>query len=205
MKIEYNAPTVLTFTIISTIILVLGSFVPGLMEFFTIYSHWDFSSPIWYLQLFTHVLGHANWEHLLGNFTFILLIGPILEEKYGSKDVLFMILVTAFVTGILHIILGSIFGAPNTLEGLQGASGIVFMMILLSSIVNSKGGIPMTFVLVVALFLGKEVITSVTVEDNISQLAHIVGGIMGGLFGFYLRKARQNEVQAVMNQSKKNV
>ncbi|MEM6344528.1 MAG: rhomboid family intramembrane serine protease [Bacteroidota bacterium] len=205
MRLEYNSPTVLTFTIISTILLVIQSFSPiEVMEYFTIYSHWEFSNPLWYFRLFSHVLGHADWNHLLGNFTFILLIGPILEEKYGSKDVLFMIIVTAFVTGILHIIIGSLFGEPNTLQGLTGASGIVFMMILLSSIVNSKsGGIPMTFILVVALFLGKEVITSVTTEDNISQLAHIVGGIMGGMFGFYLRKARTKEVQSVMDKANK--
>lgn len=206
MRIEYNSPTVLTYTVISTILLVIQSFSPiDVMEYFTIYSNWDFANPLWYFRLFSHVLGHADWNHLMGNFTFILLLGPILEEKYGSKDILFMIIVTAFVTGILHIIIASIFGDPNTLEGLTGASGIVFMMILLSSIVNSKsGGIPITFVLVVALFLGKEVFNSVTSEDNISQLAHIIGGIMGGMFGFYLRKARANEVKSVIDKAKKS-
>ncbi|MFK7922772.1 MAG: rhomboid family intramembrane serine protease [Bacteroidia bacterium] len=205
MRIEYNSPTVLTFTVISTILLVIQSFSPiNVMEYFTVISVWDFADPLWYFRLFSHVLGHADWNHLMGNFTFILLLGPILEEKYGSKDILFMIIVTAFVTGILHIIMASIFGDPNTLEGLTGASGIVFMMILLSSIVNSKsGGIPITFVLVVALFLGKEVFNSVTAEDNISQLAHIIGGIMGGMFGFYLRKARANEVKSAIDKAAK--
>ncbi len=193
MRLEYNAPVVLTFTIISTIVLAIQQFTPiDIMEYFTVYSYWGLTDPLWYPRLFTHVIGHGSWEHLIGNFTFILLIGPILEEKYGSKDLLLMILVTAFVTGILHIIIGSFTASDGTLEGLLGASGIVFMMILLSSITNSKGGIPLTFILVVILFLGKEIVESFA-SDQISQLAHIAGGIMGGLFGFYINKIRVSQ------------
>jgi membrane associated rhomboid family serine protease len=132
---------------------------------------------VWYLQLFIHVIGHADWNHLFGNFSFILLVGPILEEKYGSRDLLLMILVTALLTGLLQVTFFQ--------HSLMGASGIVFMLILLSSFTNAKGGIPLTFVLVVVLFLGKEVVSSFG-EDNVSQFAHIIGGVMGGIFGFLL-------------------
>ena len=32
------------------------------------------------LRLFSYVLGHKNWQHLISNFAFVLLIGPVLEE-----------------------------------------------------------------------------------------------------------------------------
>ena len=69
-------------------------------------------------------------------------------------------------------------------KGLFGASGIVFMCILLSSYANAqKGEIPLTFVLIAALFIGKEVLSAFS-HDNISQMAHIVGGLCGGIFSF---------------------
>nr|HMP30396.1 rhomboid family intramembrane serine protease [Saprospiraceae bacterium] len=136
----------------------------------------DIQNPISIFTLFSHVLGHANWGHLLGNMTFILLVGPIVEEKYGSKRLLTMILLTALVTGILNILFF------NT--GLLGASGVVFMLILLSSFTNVRAGeVPITFILVALLFLGKEIMESLQ-NDNISQFAHVIGGICGSFFGF---------------------
>ncbi|MEO0473153.1 MAG: rhomboid family intramembrane serine protease [Bacteroidota bacterium] len=190
MRLEYNAPVILTFTLISTAVLIISQFAVDIMPFFTIYPVVEPTNPIWYLRLFSHVIGHGGWPHLVGNFTFILLIGPILEEKYGSRDLLFMMAVTALVTGVLHLIISG-FGLTGEPTGLLGASGIVFMLILLSSVTNSKGGIPLTFVLIVILFLGTEVIGSFA-DDNISQLAHIIGGILGGIFGFFLKGRKVN-------------
>ena len=177
MKIEYNAPVVLTFSIISTIVLVLNEFTgSSLMPYFSVGASYDFYSPAFYVSLVTHVIGHLNLEHLLGNLTFILLLGPIVEEKYGSRNTLYMFLLTAVITGLLNVFFF------NT--GLMGASGIVFMLILLASFTNQRrGSIPLTFILIAILFIGKEIIQSID-QDNISQFAHIIGGILGSVFGF---------------------
>ncbi|MEZ4849907.1 MAG: rhomboid family intramembrane serine protease [Bacteroidia bacterium] len=189
MKLKYNSPVVLTYTLICTAVLFVSTFFGiELRPLFTIMSNPDFSDPVTYFRFFSHIIGHGDWAHLVGNFTFILLLGPILEEKYGSRDLLIMILVTALITGILHIIFFS--------EGLLGASGVVFMMILLSSVTNSKGGIPMTFILVVILFLGKEVIEALG-DDNISQFAHIIGGILGGVLCFFLENGGKQKTTGV--------
>jgi len=126
--------------------------------------------------MISHVIGHASVEHLLGNMTFILLLGPIVEEKYGGGKTALMILITAIITAIINMMFFS--------TGLLGASGIVFMLILLVSFTNMKDGkIPLTFILVALLFVGKEVI-HIMQEDNVSQAAHIIGGICGSAFGF---------------------
>jgi uncharacterized membrane protein YdcZ (DUF606 family) len=66
------------------------------------------------------------------------------------------------------------------------------MLILLSSFVNfKKGKIPLTFILVVAIYLGGEVMRGILVKDNISQLTHLVGGICGSVFGFRLAGRHQ--------------
>jgi len=177
MKIDYNSPVILTFSLIAFAVMMISSLTAGASTtiFFTAWPS-GFMNPMSYLRMFTHVLGHSSWEHLFGNVTLILLIGPLLEEKYGSRTMLTMIAITALITGIIAIFFMN--------SGLLGASGIVFMLILLSSFVNIKSGhVPLTFIIIVALFLGKEFLASFK-PDTISQFAHIMGGICGSIFGF---------------------
>jgi membrane associated rhomboid family serine protease len=179
MKLKFNSPVVLGFSLICVVVFVLDKILAGqLMPYFTL-GYVDFSRPFSILTLFTHVLGHASLDHLIGNLTFILLVGQIVEEKYGDMRTLFMMLVTAFATGILNILFFK--------SGLLGASGIVFMFILLVSFTNSKSGeVPITFILIAILFIGKEVIQSLA-NDQVSQFAHIIGGLCGSVFGFINR------------------
>ena len=129
------------------------------------------------LTLLTHICGHKDWNHFLNNFMLILVIGPMLEENYGSRSLLLMIIITALVTGILNVIFFQ--------TGLRGASGVVFMMILLSSFTNfSRGEIPYTFILVLVLYMGIQIKDSFA-NNEISQFAHIVGGLCGSFFGFF--------------------
>lgn len=180
---SYNSPVILTFTIIAVIVQLISS-IP-----FTEWIHGlfvtrpdSFLNPLYYVRLFTHVIGHSGWGHLVGNFTFILLIGPMLEEKYGSKKLLFMMAVTAAVTALINNIFFN--------NGLCGASGIVFMFILLASCTSNKNDnkIPITLILAAIFYLGQEVINSLT-PDSISQLAHIVGGLFGAVFGLAFAKS----------------
>ena len=179
MKITYNAPIVLTYTLICSVLMLLDNILGqgSVMQYFSVGGTLHLQEPAFYFSLISHVFGHSNWEHLVGNFSFILLLGPILEEKYGSRTMGFMVLITAVFTGFLNILIFD--------TGLLGASGIVFMMILLSSFVNvKKGTIPLTFILILLLYLGREIWTAITVEDQISQFAHILGGFCGAGFGF---------------------
>lgn len=177
LKIKWNSPVILTFALLCTAIFIADKFMMGhLMPLFTVYPSIQWSNPFSVASLITHVIGHANLEHLLGNLTFILLLGPIIEEKYGSKNLITMIIATALVTGLVNIFFF------NT--GLMGASGIVFMLILLVSFTNvTSGEIPVTFILVAILFIGKELLQSVEV-NQIAESAHVIGGICGSIFGF---------------------
>ncbi|MBR1738471.1 MAG: rhomboid family intramembrane serine protease, partial [Firmicutes bacterium] len=100
---------------------------------------------------------------------------------------LMMILLTAIITGAFHIIFFD--------TAILGASGIAFMFILLSSFTNyKKGEIPATFIIIIILFAGQEIADMITKNDNVSQIAHLIGGTCGGLFGFIL-ESRQNKAQ----------
>jgi rhomboid protease GluP len=177
-RITYNAPVTLTFSITTLIVLILHFYTQGETTrlFFSVYRS-PIASPLFFIRLFGHALGHAGWEHLMGNLLLLLLLGPMLEEKYGSAALLKMIIITALITGILNLLL---FPAV-----LLGASGIVFMMILLSSFANAKKNeLPLTVILIAVLYIGREVLAAFAIEDNISRMTHIAGGLTGAWFGF---------------------
>ena len=171
-RVSFNSPVVLTFSIICLVALLLDFLTKGWANktLFSVYRS-SFLNPFTYFRLIGHVFGHADWEHFLGNITLILVVGPLLEEKYGSWNIGAIMFSTALVTGLVHILL-----FPNTM--LLGASGIVFAFILLSSITSIKdGSIPITFILVAMIYI-----------------THIVGGVLGATFGYVMNKNRIKRV-----------
>jgi membrane associated rhomboid family serine protease len=175
LRITYNAPVVLTFAVLAVIVQLLPTSTKN--EWFV--ARPEFHNDIHtYLGFLTHTLGHANWQHLLGNFMLILLVGPILEERHGSLPLLFMMAMTALVTGVVYMLFAN--------HGLLGASGIAFMMILLASTANIRSGeIPLTFIAVAVLYLGGELVQEFSAaNDGIAHGAHLIGGFAGAAFGF---------------------
>lgn len=183
LKITFNAPVLLSFAAICFVATLLNYITLGAankLVFMTYHS--SLLSPMTYVRAFTHVFGHADWAHLVGNMSYLLLLGPMLEEKYSSPLLLEVMVITAFVTSLVNYIL-----FPNV--ALCGASGIVFAFILLSSFTNFKEGeIPLTFILVAVFFIGQQIFEGLTVRDNISNLSHIIGGIIGGGVGYIMNK-----------------
>ena len=179
LKVKYNAPVVLTFAIVCAAVLALNAMTGGASNrLLFIVRRGSLADPLTYVRLFTHVLGHASMDHYVGNMMLFLVLGPMLEEKYGSRDLALVIVITAFVTGAIHCLL-----SPAT--GLLGASGVVFAFIVLASMTSFRAGeIPLTLILVVILYIGREVAGGLFVRDNISQLAHIAGGLSGAVCGY---------------------
>lgn len=186
--ISFNSPVILGLAIASFIVLILNVVTNGEINklFAVYYSSW--ADPMMYLRLFTHTLAHQDLSHYSGNFLLLLAVGPLVEEKYGSKNVLIMILTTSAIIGLINVIF-----FPRTM--LLGASGIVFMFILLASFANMKDGrIPLTVILVGTLYIGNEIVSGVLSNDNISRMAHIIGGLLGALFGYlYHMNGLQNK------------
>lgn len=188
LKITFNAPVVLSLAAISFVATLLNYVTGGAsgrVLFMTYHS--PLSSPMTWIRAFTHIFGHADWTHLIGNMSYLLLLGPMLEEKYSSQTLAGVIAVTAVVTSVVNYIF-----FPGI--ALCGASGVVFAFILLSSFTEFREGeIPVTFILVAVFFLGQQIYDGITVQDNISNMAHIVGGIIGGLLGYVLNKKSRVE------------
>ena len=188
-KITFNAPVTLGFVAVCFIATMLGIITSGgatRLLFMTYHS--SLINPLTYLRFFTHVFGHAGCTHFIANASYLLLLGPMLEEKHGSKELVEVIVITALVPALINYIF-----FPHI--GLCGASGVVFAFILLASFTGfEEGEIPLTFILVAAIFIGQQVYEGIAIRDNISHRGHIVGGILGAVSGYGLNKKSRSGV-----------
>jgi len=185
-RVVFNAPAVLAFSLLCLAVLLLNALTNGGAghALFSVYRS-SLANPLTYLRFFGHALGHRDWNHFFGNIMYILILGPMLEEKYGSASMVFLMLVTAFATGVLTFLF-----APGV--AMCGASGIVFAMILLSSFTEfQEHTIPLTVILVAVLYTGQQIYSAVTVGGSVAYGAHIVGGLIGMLIGYAANKRKK--------------
>jgi GlpG protein len=183
LRITFNAPVTLTFVLICFVVTLIGELTKGAStELLFMTYHSSLKDPLTYLRFFTHVFGHSGWTHVINNSAYLLLLGPMLEEKYGSKELVEIIAVTAVITGVINYIF-----FWNV--ALCGASGVVFAFIVLASFTGFREGeIPLTFILVAVIYIGQQVYEGLAYRDNISNMAHVVGGVIGSVTGYGLNK-----------------
>ncbi|MBQ6477311.1 MAG: rhomboid family intramembrane serine protease [Bacilli bacterium] len=175
---SFNSVVTLSFFAICLVLLIIDKICRGKLSTFFSVRRGSIFNPMTYIRFVTSSFVHENWQHFSGNFLYILLLGPMLEEKYGGLNLIYMMLVTTVASSLVHVIFSK--------KAALGASDITFMMIILSSIVNIQSGkIPITLVLIILFYVVGEVIDGITKKDNISHLSHIVGAICGVVFGYY--------------------
>ncbi|MBQ2479531.1 MAG: rhomboid family intramembrane serine protease [Erysipelotrichales bacterium] len=181
-KISWNSPVILWFVFICTAALGLNYLTGGKSNrlVFEVYRS-SLKDPLFYVRLFGHIFGHVNFAHFANNMMYILLLGPIVEEKYGSKNLVLLMAVTAVVTGLVQVLL-----FPRT--ALLGASGIVFLLIMMSAVVGEGKDIPLTLILVVVVYFGNQIAEGLLEADKVSQLTHIIGGVIGLAGGWRLTR-----------------
>lgn len=183
LRITFNAPVVLGLIFVCFIATLLGELTKGgstKLLFMTYHS--SLLNPMTYIRFVTHIFGHSGWSHFIGNATYLLLLGPMLEEKHKSRTLIEIIIITALVTGVINYIF-----FPHI--ALCGASGVVFAFIVLASFTGFKDGeIPLTFILVATIYIGQQIFDGITINDNVSNMAHILGGLVGSGTGYILNK-----------------
>ena len=103
-----------------------------------------------------------------------MLLGPAMEERYGSVIIGIMIFVSALFSGVLN--------ACFCAESLVGAVPVVCMMIFLNAFMSfSKKTFPLSFAAVIVLFVFLEIFSGAGVVRIIICIA---GGLCGSLFAF---------------------
>ena len=190
IKIIYDAPFSITLSIILLVVMILIKQMPKEFgAFFTApgcqgsAAAFNWKNLSHYARLFFHIFGHKSWSSLTLNISFILLLGPSLEEKFGSKLLAVMTLTAAFISGVIN--------ASFIPSVLYGAGSVVFMMILLTAYTAiNKDKLSFAFIMLFAVFLMNGFLTSgETAESAVSVIAHIAGGLSGSIFGFVAAKS----------------
>lgn len=178
--IVVNAPITIVFSLISFAVwgfYALGILTPFLPFFVLDGAHFKWDDYTDYFSLFLFPFMHISADHLMNNMMYILLLGPMLEERYRFKSFLLMMISTSLIIGFAFILMKS---PPS-----MGSSGIAFMMIILSSFTHFHlKKIPVSFLLIFGLYIVREMI-GFGASDNISRVGHIVGGLCGAGFGLY--------------------
>lgn len=189
---SYESKVVLIFSLLAFCVWFVNLFFKGFTTNYFV-ARPDFSfSFLGCFRLFSHVLGHANFEHLYSNLLLIILLGGGLEKKHGHLDMLLMILATALAIGIINA------AVPFFSANILGASGIAFMFIALTPSLADKedGKIPIEYLLVILMFGYKE-IKGAFQEDQIAQFAHLIGGACGVFFGSLLLKLNKKKERGI--------
>lgn len=186
IQFDYNSVVIITYLLVCLIAWFVNIITRGKTNelFFENYRSSPFN-PLTYIRLFTHCIGHKDLDHLIRNFLYILLIGPMIEEKYGSKNLIIMFLITSLIIALFNIIF--------TNKTVLGASGNVYMLIVLSSFSNiSDGRIPLTVVLICIFYvIGEMKNTIVDRKSKIYHDGHLIGALCGLLFGIYFLYFKQ--------------
>ncbi len=189
-KLSIEAPVVVSFVFACVFLHLFNmTIAPGISRWLGVRDAFDIFHPMQYVRLITHIFGHENMSHLRGNMTHILMVGPSAEEIFGSQNMILIMLAVAISSGLGHIL----FGPTNTSQ--IGASGVVFALILVNSLVSAEmGRIPISFVLTACLWTGDEVWKMVFAGDQIAHSAHLIGAIVGTAAGYYIQSGKTVEI-----------
>ena len=214
-KIVLDAPVPLFFVIISTFVFLIDFFILKDRSSLFLTSSptaaggalpFAISQPLSYIRLFLYVFGFSSPQMLLTDLIFIMLLGPAIEERYGSVVIAIMMAVSALFSGVLN--------ACFCKASLRGASCIIFMLIFLNSFMSlSKKKVPLSFIFVVVLYVVREFLeksTGLAGTSNagagtamgaVSILICIAGGLCGSLFAFLTSpKARAEKKASAKNE-----
>ena len=187
-RIVIQSPLTIAFFSVCALLLLVDPEGSYTHVHFSSSAHLDLFSFSFYKRLLLHPLVHADFNHFFGNMSLFMVLSPLCEDVLGWKRLLKMIAVTSAFEGVMNALL--------TNCNVIGASGIVFMLVLLAPICanlheTTQTQIPLCFLIVAAMYIGKEVM-EIGTNDGISHTVHIFGGIGGAVLGLYGRQsARQ--------------
>lgn len=156
--------------------------------------------------LFGHMFLHGGWDHLLGNMVFLLLFGLSVELALGAAWFIGLYLFGGLAAAALHM--GVEAGSLMPVIGASGAvSAVMGMFVAVYGIRRLRffytlgfafGEFTAPALLVLPLWLGKEVFGYFFGSDNIAYWAHF-GGLVAGfactLLLIRLRPSREIHVE----------
>ena len=144
-----------------------------------------------YYRYFTAMFLHAGFEHLANNMVVLAIVGYMLETNFGSARFLIIYLISGVLANV-----GSVFYFHEIGENIVGlgASGAIFGIIgaFAYLVVRYRGrGFDISATRFM-LFLGITVYSGFQAQENVDNVAHIVGFFIGILTCVVLDIIRRN-------------
>ena len=137
---RWNSPIILLFCVI--VFFVHLGYQTEFRDFFdTLFSvprRFEWSNPSHYLSLVLYIFGDkGTWKHISTSMLLVVIVGPIIESRFGSIQLISMIIFTAFIVGLIDVLLFR--------GGLYGPLCISYLFTFLATFVNvKKRDIPLT-------------------------------------------------------------
>lgn len=169
---------------ITVLAFIAQNFIPGFTEALIANGNTILTKP-W--TLVTYMFLHSGLFHILFNMLGLFFFGPLLERQIGSGKFLGLYIGSGIIAAIAQVLL-----FPSSL--LLGASGAVFgilgaLTILMPNMRIFVYFIPMKLVYAVILFAALDLVMMGS-GDNIAHAAHLVGLLVGLVFGYLLKKSK---------------
>jgi rhomboid protease GluP len=136
-----------------------------------------------YWQLFTAMFVHVNIVHLLGNMFFLLIFGLRAEELFAIQEYLLIYFSTGLAGNLLTLLFDPAMvsaGASGAIFGLFGACTIYIRRAIGQSIIGA---------LLYSFFL-----LMMSSGQNVNNLAHLGGLVIGLIIGYVLATTRKPRV-----------
>jgi membrane associated rhomboid family serine protease len=191
MKIKTNS-VIMPIVIVNIIVFILQIAINGFSDLFILDPSQLITRPY---MIFTSMFLHGSINHIFWNMYGLMMFGPLLEQKIGSKRFLFIYLLSGVLASIGHVVL-SIFIFGNALPAL-GASGAIMGM--LGVLIILMPDLKLLFMFFIPMSLRTAGIVWAILDilgvigigkSGIGNLAHLTGMVSGLLYGFYLKKKK---------------
>ena len=154
----------------------------------------------WVTSVFAH--SPASFLHIVGNSIVLYFFGPLVERYVGSKKFAALFVVSGALAGLGHVG-SSLLLSPGVPTAVLGASGAVFAVLGVLTVLNPDMKIYLYFLIPVPLWLFTigfallsvvwfiEPATAQAVgQGNVAHFAHLVGLVIGLAYGYRVKGKR---------------
>ena len=142
----------------------------------------------------TSIFAHGSLVHILFNSIVLYFFGPLVERKVGSLKFSILFLAAGVVAGIAQVGVALLMGAPSAVVG---ASGAILAILGVLTVLNPDLRVLLFFVIPMPLWVLTIGFAAFSVfvmlgagigAGNIAHLAHLVGLVIGLVYGHRLRQ-----------------
>ncbi len=157
------------------------------------------SSDLWFnlkhpWVLITHAFTHFGFFHILFNMLYLIWFGRIVGDLLGDHRILPLYILGTLCGAVFYITYASFF--INGYVPAYGASAAVWAIIMAAGFIAPDYNVnliligPVRIKYIIAVLIVLNLLSFTSMENVGGQIAHLGGGIIGGLFVVGLRNGR---------------